>query len=384
MSDVYQKCFYRIVWTKKRREAMVLPRSYRILRPCVKTHGYTAQTPNSTASRHSDPRVLSPAKRGFVAAGRLAVRFNAWFLRPCRRVQLLHIGALLGLALSPLPARPASAADLSVTLLSVTLLSAGPNALQVRGADGRPFAVRVTRATWVLERGAVSAPRDLTPGETLRMRLRHSGAGDVALLVCDAGTAAALDAHHHRALSGTVLAVNGAIWTVQPTGEDAPVPVLVSARTRFWVGELPALASAFGAGASVSVATRGLANGLLTAVSVSDSLPSSAGETSGDAPASRPVSLSGAVIESRPDLGLLVLQDAAGVMRTVAVDAATRFKSAGQAATLADILPGMRVRVRLGLGRDAAGNPIAASMSASAARPAREKARKKKDDAGAR
>jgi len=216
------------------------------------------------------------------------------------------------------------------------------------------------------------------------MRLRHSGAGDVALLVCDAGTAAALDAHHRRALSGTVLAVNGAIWTVQPTGEDAPVPVLVSARTRFWVGELPALASAFGAGASVSVATRGLANGLLTAVSVSDSLPSSAGETSGDAPASRPVSLSGAVIESRPDLGLLVLQDAAGVMRTVAVDAATRFKSAGQAATLADILPGMRVRVRLGLGRDAAGNPIAASMSASAARPAREKARKKKGDAGAR
>jgi len=143
-----------------------------------------------------------------------------------------HLTApLFFLILTLLSARPAPAAD-----LSVTLLSAAPSALQVRGADGAAFAVRVSPATWVLERGAVVSPPGLTPGETLRVRLRHVRAGDVALLVCDAGTAAALDAHRRRALSGTVLAVDGAVWTVQPSGEDAPVPVLVSARTVFRAG----------------------------------------------------------------------------------------------------------------------------------------------------
>jgi len=276
--------------------------------------------------------------------------------------------APLLLAFMSLPARPAPAAD-----LAVTLLSAGPSVLQVQGADGRPFAVRVTPATWVLQRGQVAAPRDLTPGEALRLRLRHVRAGDLALLVCDAETAAALDAHRRRALSGTVLSAAGLVWTVQPTDEDAPVPVLLTARTLFRAGGLPVGASAFGAGASVSVATRGLANGLLAAVSVSDALPAPPGEPGADGPAPHPASVSGTVTESRPDLGLLTFTDAAGAAQTIAVLAATRLKVMGRPASQADLTPGMRVRVRLGAGRDAAGNPVATSVSASAPKPTARK-----------
>lgn len=268
--------------------------------------------------------------------------------------------ALTSLLLAPAPA-PA-APD-----LAVTLLAAGPDVLQVQGADGRPFAVRVTPATWVLQRGQVAAPRDLTPGEALR--LRHVRAGDLALLVCDAETAAALDAHRRRPLSGTVLSVTGTVWTVLPTGEDTPVPVLLSARTLFRAGGASAGASAFGAGASVSVTTRGLLNGLLAAVSVSDLLPAPS-EPADGAPLR---AASGTVTEVRPDLGLLTLQDAAGASHTVAVDAATRVKSGGRPATLADLTPGMRARVRLGAGRDAAGNPVATSVSASAPKPTARK-----------
>ena len=263
---------------------------------------------------------------------------------------------------SPAPARPLPVSD-----LAVTLLSAGPNALQVQGADGRALTVKLTRATWVLQRGLVTLPRDLMPGETLRVRLGR-GAGGAALLVCDAETADALAARG-RPLSGTLLGVEGRVWTVQPDGGDVPLPVLLSPRTSFRAGGAAVSASAFGPGASVTVTTRGLANGLLAAVSVSDALPDAPAPT-GDGPASRPAALSGVITEARPDLSLLTFQDASGLAHTVAIDAATRIRSAGKAAALADLQPGMRVRVHLGAGADAPGNPVAASVSASAVRAA--------------
>ena len=74
------------------------------------------------------------------------------------------------------------------------------------------------------------------------------------------------------------------------------------------------------------------------------------------------------MIATRPDLGLLTLQDTSGAARTVAVDIGTRIRSQGQAALLGDLLPGMHVRVRLRTGQDAAGNPVATSVSASEAK----------------
>jgi len=54
------------------------------------------------------------------------------------------------------------------------------------------------------------------------------------------------------------------------------------------------------------------------------------------------------------------------------MDARTRVKTQGKVARLGDLLPGMRVRVHLGTGQDASGNPVATSVSASAGRPARK------------
>ena len=285
-----------------------------------------------------------------------------WVRRPLPAVLLLLISSLAPL---PAPARPLPASDLAVTLLST-----GPNSLQVQGADGRAFAIRVAPATWILRRGLVTAPRDLMPGETLRVRLGR-GAGGAALLVCDIETAAALAAAHGHPLSGTLLAVEGKVWTVQATGGDVPLPVLTSSHTLYRAGGSPIAASAFGPGATVTVTTRGLVNGLLAAVSVSDAPPGPVGQAGGEQ-AARPVSLSGVIIEVRPDMGLVTFQDAAGAAHTIAVDAATRLRSAGKAAALAELAVGMRVRVRLGAGQDAAGNPVAASVSASAGRPARK------------
>lgn len=138
----------------------------------------------------------------------------------------------------------------------------------MQGADGRAFAVQITPATWVLQRGEVVPPRELPPGETLRVRLGRGKSG-AALLVCDAETAEALAAHRRRPLSGTVARVDGLVWTVQPTDGAVPVPVCLSAHTTFRAGGAPVSASAFGAGASVTITTRGLANGLMTALSVS-------------------------------------------------------------------------------------------------------------------
>ena len=266
---------------------------------------------------------------------------------------------LFALAILPASARPPPASE-----LTVTLLSAGPGVLQVQGADGRTFAVRITRATWVLRRGLVTTPRDLAPGETLRVRLGR-GADRAALLVCDAETAAVLADARGRPLAGTILSAEGRVWTVQPDGGDLPLPVLLSPHTLFRAGGSAVAASAFSAGAAVTITTRGLANGLLAAVSVSDVPPDGPGQTGG-APTARPVSVSGVVVEVRPDLGLLTFQDAAGASRTVALDAATRLKSLGRPAALGDLTAGMRVRVHLGVGQDAAGNPVATSVSASA------------------
>jgi len=291
----------------------------------------------------------------------------------CRPLRVIFLLLLLALAARPAPARPAPASEWTVTLLSV-----GSGVLQVQGADGRALAVKIAPTTWVLRRGLVALPRELSPGETLWVR-RGRGKEGAALLVCDGETAEAIEAHRRRPLAGIVLSADGQVWTIQPADSAVPLPVCLSPRTTFQAGGSPVPASAFGAGASVLITTRGLANGLLAAVAVSDAAPDGPGQTAEPgARTPKGESLSGVVVEARPDLGLLTVQSAAGAARTVAVDAHTRVKSGGRAASLGDLAAGLRVRVRLGVGQDAAGNPVAASLSASAALPTGKAAKRKR------
>ena len=294
---------------------------------------------------------------------------------PYGRVCRLLPASLLLLLFSAAPARPLPASELTVTLVSIR-----QGALQVQGGDGHQFDVKVTPATWVLRRGMVARMRDLMLGEALQVRLGRR-AGGAALLVCDADTADALAAHRHRPLSGTILGSAGLgsagkVWTVQPADGDVPLPILLSQHTLFRAGGSAVPASAFGPGALVTITTRGLANGLLAAVSVSDAPPALPGPDD-DRRTPRTVSLSGVIVEARPDLGLLTFQDEAGAAQTAVVGAATRIRSAGKAAALGDLTAGMRVRVRLGASQDAAGNPVASSVSAFVVRPARKALRKK-------
>lgn len=295
--------------------------------------------------------------------------------RICRHLPVVLL-FLIAFAARPAHARPAPASEMTVTLLSV-----GPGALQVQGADGRAMALKVTATTWVLQRGLVALPRELSPGETLRVRMGRGQAGGsgAALLVCDSETADAIEAHRRRPLAGAILSADGKVWTVQPADGAVPLPVCLSPRTVFRAGGSPVPPSAFGAGASVLITTRGLANGLLSALSVSDAAPDAAGQAEANGEGTpRSAWASGVVVEARPDLGLLTVGGAAGSPRTVAVDAATRVRSGGRAASLGDLAPGMRVRVRLGAGQDAAGHPVAASVSASDAKPAGKARRKRR------
>jgi len=265
----------------------------------------------------------------------------------CQPLRVVFLLLLLALAARPAPARPAPASEMTVTLLSV-----GPGVLQAQGADGRALTIKITPATWVLQRGLVVSPREMTPGETLRVRLGRGQAGStVALLVCDLETAEAIEAQRRRPLTGTVASVDGKVWTVQPAEGAVPLPVCLSPRTAFRAGGSPVAASAFGAGAQVTITTRGLANGLLAAVAVSDAASDGPGQAAKPgARTPKGESLSGVVVEARPDLGLLTVQSAAGATRTVAVDAGTRVRSGGRAASLGEMAAGMRVRVRLGAG----------------------------------
>lgn len=284
-----------------------------------------------------------------------------WGRRPLPVTRFLFV-AFFALAAFPAAARPAPASE-----MTVTLLSAGAGMFQVQDSNGRAFSLKTTPATWVLQRGLVVSPRDLTPGETLRVRLGRGKAGTTtALLLCDAETADALDAHRRRPLVGTVVSADARVWTVQPSDGQTPVPICLSAHTTFRAGGSQVGALAFGAGATVAITTRGLANGLLSAVSVSDANrdPPGIGGTGGE-PSPRHGSASGVVVDVRADEGLITLQDSAGATRTIAVDAKTRVKMAGQAARLEDIAAGMRVRVWWSAA-DPASGPVATSISASA------------------
>ena len=86
----------------------------------------------------------------------------------------------------------------------------------------------------------------------------------------------------------------------------------------------------------------------------------------------KPMRLSGHVLDVQPDQNLLTVAALKPKgRRVIAVGPDTRIKVRKEDATLDDLKPGMRVAVRLGRSQDAAGHPLASSLSASDAAPGR-------------
>ena len=255
-------------------------------------------------------------------------------------------------------ARPGSAA------LPVTLLSVSATRVQAQDDAGRTRDLAVTPASWFLRRGLRVSAAEFAPGEAvlLRQRVGPGGRPQVALL-CDAESDAAIERYRRRPFTGTVVSQSARAWVVLPSDSPDGVPLTlpVSARTTYRVGGRACGASAFGPGAEVRVVTRGLPDGPLAAISVS-------GDAQAPAPAGgeprRAGFLSGVVLDVQADAGLLTVQDKMGASRTVGVDGRTRVKVRRQPASLADVMVGMRVSVRLGAAVDAAGNAVATSVSA--------------------
>jgi hypothetical protein len=148
---------------------------------------------------------------------------------------------------------------------------------------------------------------------------------------------------------------------VQPNGPSAmPLTLHVTAKTLYRKAGADAEAAAFAVGAPVSVIARGLPSGLLMASIVSDKI----GDAIAEKAALKPVSLVGTAVAVQSDQGLLTLAPRTRPRQTLAVVDATRIKVETAEATLAQILPGMRVSARLSRQKDASGHVIAASLSA--------------------
>ena len=286
--------------------------------------------------------------------------------------RLFALAALLVLFLAVWPLacyarRPASAT------VSVTLISVSDRRVQAQDEAGRMLGLAVTPASWFLRRGLRVSAGDFTPGEAvvLRQRAGAGGRAQVALL-CDPESDAVMERYRRRPVVGTVVSQSARAWVVLPSDSPDGVPLTlpVSAQTKYRVGGAACGASAFGPGANVTVTTHGLPDGPLAAVSVSEAAdaPAPGGEET-----RRAAFVSGTVLDVQPDAGVLTVQDKTGASQTVGVDGRTRVKVRRQPGTLADIAAGMRVSVRLGADVDAAGNAVAASVSALDPAPARKK-----------
>ncbi len=258
----------------------------------------------------------------------------------------------------PSPARPSASAQ----GMAVTIIAAGPRAVQVMGEDGRSETLAFGPASAFLRRGLLVRAGEFLPGETALLRRRAGKGGTVQIaLLCDPDSAAALERHRGRPLTGTLLSASSQVWVVQASddADGVPLSLLISARSVFTAGGAAVTAAAFEPGAAVAITTRGLPSGLLGLASATDI-------TGTDVPPSdtpqRAGFVSGGVTDVQADT--VTIQDKAGVSHTVAVDGATRIKVRRQPAALAEIAAGMHISAWLGRREDASGNPIATTVSA--------------------
>ena len=291
-------------------------------------------------------------------------------------VRATLLAAVLCAALwPPLPARAQKASLASrphAKLQTVTVRSTDDQAVHVTLADGTAEDVLIRPSSLFLKAGLAVSPTAFPAGvkALLRARTRASDGAVSVVMLCDAASAAALDAYRKKTLVGTVQDVDEKTLVVRPAGGGTPVTLRLTPKTLCRKGGADASAAAFAPGSSVAVITRGLPSGLLMAALVSDA-PADADR---ERALLKPVRLSGHVLDVQPDQNLLTVAALKPKgRRTIAVGPDTRIKVRKEDATLDDLKPGMRVAVRLGRGQDAAGHPLAASLSASDAAPVRAK-----------
>ena len=194
----------------------------------------------------------------------------------------------------------------------------------------------------------------------VRTRTRASDGTVSLVLLCDPATAAVLDACRHHVLTGAVQSADERYLVVRPSAGGVPVTLRVTPKTLYRNSGADVPASAFPAGAAVAVVCRGLPSGLLMAAVVSDRGADAVQERV----ILRPVVVSGTLAAVEPDRGLLVIAPRGKPRRTVAVGESTHVKVRKTEATLRDLTRGMHVTARLGPGKDAAGHPVALSLSA--------------------
>jgi hypothetical protein len=259
-------------------------------------------------------------------------------------------------------AHPSPASEITVTLLSWS-----HGELQGQEENGQVLKITTTPATWILQRGLPAIARDFAPGETLQIRRGRGTGGTLrALLVCDPETAAALSAMRGHMLVGTLLRADTKVWIIQPDDGALPLPVCLSAHATFRAGETSISASAFTAGTRVTIQTRGLPNGLTSAVSVTDGTETMA--VIKKAPRPRKT-FSGTIRAARPDLGQVTVQDKAGFSQTIGVNAQTsiqvRTRKSRRSGTWDDLTVGRPIFARFVATEAGGSDPLAATLSVS-------------------
>ncbi len=268
-------------------------------------------------------------------------------------------------SVSPAPAQTLPAAKRSTGKMQTVTVRGGDNqVLHLTRADGTALDALVRPSSLFLKNGVSVPPSAFAAGSQVLLRARTRASDGVVsvVLLCDAASAAAIEAYRKKTLVGTVQGVDEKALVVRPAGGGTPVTLRVTPKTVFRKGGVGAGAGMFPLGASVAVLTRGLPSGLLMASLVTDAPADAARERV----ALKLVRLSGHVLDVQPEKSLLtVAVTKPKGRRVVAVSADTRIKVRKEDATLDDLKPGMRVSVRLGRDKDGEGYPLAASLSAS-------------------
>jgi hypothetical protein len=260
-------------------------------------------------------------------------------------------------------AHPAPASEMTVTLLSWS-----HGELQGQEENGQVLKIITTPATWILRRGLPTTARDFVPGETLQIRRGRGTGGTLrALLVCDPETAAALAGARGHPLTGTLLKAGGKVWILQPDDGALPLPLCLTAHTMFQAGGALVASGVFTAGTRVTIQTRGLPTGLMSAVSVSDGTETMA--VIKKAPRPRKT-FSGTIREARPDLGQLTIQNKAGFSQMIGVDSQTsilvRTRKGRHLGTWDDLTVGRPIFARFAAAEAGGGSdPLAATLSVS-------------------
>ena len=286
-------------------------------------------------------------------------------------VQAALLAALGIFVLSPsLPVRAqkAVASRVQGKMQPITLRAADEQAVHLTLADGSALDALVRPSSVFLRGGLAVPPTAFAAGTKalLRARTRASDGAVSVVLLCDPASAAAIDAYRKKTLVGTVQTLDEKALVVTPFGGGTPLTLRLTPKTLCRKNGAETTAAAFAPGTSVAVLTRGLPSGLLMAALVTDTSADAVRERA----ALKPVRLSGHVLDVQPAENLLtVAVTKPKGRRVIAVGPDTRVKVRKETATLGDLRPGMRVSIRLGRTQDAAGPPLAASLSASDAAP---------------